>query len=163
MKYKSPLIVVEDISISRRFYEEVLNQKVILNFGANITFEGDFSLQTKQSWADFIHVTGNEVLRESKNFELYFEEERFDEFVERLKSYNVQYVHSVTLYSWGQRAIRFYDPDMHIIEVGEKMEAVVRRFIGQGLSVEETAQRTELPIEFVKAYIIEEKSEKECI
>jgi len=43
MKYKQPLVVVDDISVSRRFYEEVLNQNVILDFGANITFAGDFA------------------------------------------------------------------------------------------------------------------------
>lgn len=53
-------------------------------------------------------------------------------------------------YPWGQRVIRFYDPDMHIIEVGEPMENVVKRFIDQGLSVEETSKRTQHPIEFVK-------------
>jgi len=25
---------------------------------------------------------------------------------------------------WGQRVIRFYDPDMHIVEVGESLESV---------------------------------------
>ncbi|MEW9121058.1 MAG: hypothetical protein AB2421_00005 [Thermotaleaceae bacterium] len=50
----------------------------------------------------------------------------------------------------GQRVIRFYDPDMHIIEVGESMETVVKGFIKQGLSIEETAERTQHPIEFVK-------------
>jgi hypothetical protein len=39
---------------------------------------------------------------------------------------------------------------MHIIEIGESMVSVVKRFLNQGLSVEETAQRTQHPIEFVK-------------
>ena len=55
MKFKSPLIVVSDIVAVRKFYEGVLNQKVILDFGANITFEGDFSLQSKETWIKFIH------------------------------------------------------------------------------------------------------------
>lgn len=151
MKYKLPLIVVDDISISRKFYEEVLNQKVILDFGANITFAGDFALQSKESWVNFIHKTEHEVLSKTNNFELYFEEEQFDEFAQRLKSFEIQYVHDVVEYPWGQRVIRFYDPDMHIVEVGESMETVVKRFISQGLSVEETAERTQHPIEFVKS------------
>lgn len=36
------------------------------------------------------------------------------------------------------------------IEVGESMETVVKRFIGQRLSIEETAERTQHPIEFVR-------------
>jgi hypothetical protein len=46
--------------------------------------------------------------------------------------------------------MRFYDPDMHIIEVGESMESVARRFLRKGLSVEETAKRILMPEEFVK-------------
>lgn len=150
MKFKLPLIVVTDMEISRNFYEQVLNQKVIMDFGANITFEGAFSLQTKDTWVDFIRKTEKDVLKKPDNFELYFEEEQFEEFVERLKSYQINYVHEVIEYPWGQRVIRFYDPDMHMIEVGESMETVVKRFIGQGLSIEETAERTQHPIEFVK-------------
>lgn len=150
MKYKLPLIVVYDMAVSRKFYQDVLNQKVVLDFGANITFDGEFSLQTKSTWVEFIYKTENDIISKPDNFELYFEEEHFDEFVERLKSFEIQYLHNVTQYPWGQRVIRFYDPDMHIIEVGESMETVVKRFIGQGLSVEETAERTQHPIEFIR-------------
>lgn len=50
---------------------------------------------------------------------------------------------------WGQRVIRFYDPDKHIIAVGEKLDAVVLRFIEQGLSPEQTAVRMDIPLNFV--------------
>ncbi len=33
MKFKMPLIVVKDMVLSRKFYEEVLNQKVEMDFG----------------------------------------------------------------------------------------------------------------------------------
>jgi catechol 2,3-dioxygenase-like lactoylglutathione lyase family enzyme len=154
MKFKLPLIVVNDIEASRRFYEDVLHQKVILDFGANITFEGEFSLQSKASWAEFINKPENEIVSKPDNFELYFEEDRFDKFVERLKSFEITYLHNVVEYPWGQRVIRFYDPDMNIIEVGESMENVVRRFIEQGFSIEETAERTQHPIEFVKRCLV---------
>lgn len=150
MRFKCPLIVVKDIGISRKFYEEILEQKVILDFGANITFAGDFSLQSKATWADFISKSEDEILAGSNCFELYFEEEQFDEFVEKLRSRTIRYVHDVKEYPWGQRVIRFYDPDLHIIEIGESMENVVRRFIGQGMSVEEVANRTQHPLEFVR-------------
>jgi len=151
MNFKMPLIVVTDMAVSRKFYEEVLNQKVEMDFGANITFKKAFSLQTKDSWVSFIRKTEQDVLSKPNNFELYFEEEQFEEFVERLKSFEINYVHDVIEYPWGQRVIRFYDPDMHMIEVGESMETVVKRFIEQGLSVQETAERTQHTIEFVKS------------
>ena len=149
MKYKLPLIVVEDMERSRKFYEDVLGQKVILDFGANITFAGDFSLQMKESWREFVGEYGDTIIFRSNNFELYFEEKHFDEFVKRLEIYDIEKIHDVKEYPWGQRVIRFYDPDEHIIEVGESMVNVVMRFIDQGLSIEETAERTQHPLEFV--------------
>ncbi len=35
-------------------------------------------------------------------------------------------------HSWGQRVIRFYDLDGHLIEVGESMAMVIRRFFRGG-------------------------------
>ena len=81
--------------------------------------------------------------------ELYFEEDDMDAFCNHLKSFDICYVHELYEHRWGQRVIRFYDPDKHIIEVGEKLEAVVLRFIEQGLSPEQTAVRMDIPLEFV--------------
>jgi len=121
------------------------------DFGANVTFEAGFSLQSKDRWAEFIGKSTAEIIERSHSFELYFEEEEFDGFVDKLKTYLIQYVHDVKEYPWGQRVVRIYDPDLHIIEVGESMVSVARRFVGEGMSIEETAQRTQYPVDFVKA------------
>lgn len=149
MKFTCPLIAVNDIEVSKKFYQEVLHQKVILDFGANVTFEGNFALQA--NFAELVGFNKNDMVQGSKNFELYFEEEDLDSFVKHLKKCPaIEYVHDVKEYEWGQRVIRFYDPDMHMIEIGESMEYVVKRFLKQGLSVEETAKRTMHPVEFVR-------------
>ncbi|MFL0198595.1 VOC family protein [Clostridium sp. WILCCON 0269] len=151
MKFKCPLIVVNNIEVARNFYENVLNQKVKYDFGENIVYEGNFSIQLKSHFADMITINRNDIVMKSNSFELYFEEENIDRFVERLENINgIQYIHKLIEHPWGQRVIRFYDPDMHIIEVGESMESVVKRFLNEGLSVEETAKRTQHPIEFVR-------------
>ena len=54
MKLQCPMLVVSDLAASRAFYETLLAQEVILDFGANITFNGGFSLQTEESWLQFI-------------------------------------------------------------------------------------------------------------
>ena len=63
---------------------------------------------------------------------------------------DIEYVHPVKEHSWGQRVVRFYDPDKHIIEVGENMKTVCRRFLDSGMSLEQTAERMDVPVEFVK-------------
>ena len=55
--------------------------------------------------------------------ELYFEEADIEGFFERLERYypEVQYVNRLMTHSWGQKVIRFYDPDGNLIEVGTPM------------------------------------------
>ena len=149
MKFSCSVIAVKDIEISKKFYETVLNQKIISDFGINVTFEGDFALQ--QGYSEMIGIPKNEVKQKSNNFEMYFEEENFDDFLEKLKTIKeINYVHDVKKHEWGQRVVRFYDPDEHIIEVGETMENVAKQFFNEGLSIEEISEKTMLPIEFLK-------------
>ena len=151
MRFAGPLIVVHDIGISRAFYEEVLGQKVGYDLGENVSFEGGFAIHLRSHFADLIGVDADDIIRGSKNAELYFEEDDLDAFLERLKGMDsVKYVHGLIEQPWGQRAVRLYDPDLHIIEVGEPMESVARRFLGRGFSVEETARRISMPEEFVR-------------
>ena len=49
-----------------------------------------------------------------------------------------EYVHPIMEHSWGQRVVRFYDPDKHIIEVGESMKVVCKRFLDSGMTVSYT-------------------------
>lgn len=152
MKFLNPLIVVSNMEKSKLFYYEVLGLKVIEDFGANATLTGGIALQTKDSWSDFIHKKDSEIVFGGNESELYFEEDDFDSFIKRLNNMrDINYVHSMVEHSWGQRVVRFYDPDKHIIEVGENIIKVVRRFLDSGLSIEETAIRMDVPLDYVKS------------
>lgn len=150
MKLQCPMLVVSDLAASRAFYETLLGQKVILDFGANITFNGGFALQTEESWLQFIGKPSSVLKKKPHDMELYFETESFDSFLQQLGTQTVELVHLVQDMPWGQRLIRFYDPDGHIIEVGESMQTVICRFLRQGMSAEEVAQKSQHPIEFVR-------------
>jgi uncharacterized glyoxalase superfamily protein PhnB len=51
---------------------------------------------------------------------LYFETNQLDAAFARLKN-KVRLVHPIERQSWGQRVFRFYDPDGHVIEIGEPL------------------------------------------
>lgn len=150
VKYVSTLLAVGDMAASKRFYHGVLGLDVISDFGANITLTGGISLQTLDTWKEFIG--GKDVKLRSNAVELYFEETDFDTFTERLRSFNIEYVHDVKEHGWGQRVVRFYDPDGHIIEVGEAMEMVVKRFRDSGMTDEQVAERMDVPLEYVRGF-----------
>ena len=155
MKYNGVLIAVSDMENSRRFYRDVLGLKVVEDFGANVTLEGGIFLQTLDTWKTFIQ--SDQIVLPNHAGELYFEEEDLDAFLENLKQFDICYVHPLFEHRWGQRVVRFYDPDRHIIEVGEKLDAVILRFMEQGLTAEETAVRMDIPVDFVTACLKKEQ------
>lgn len=149
MRYKSTLILSKDIERSKQFYRDVLGLKVVADYGANVTLDGGVVLQTSDTWKAFIKT--DDIVLPNNAGELYFEEEDMENFCNHLRSFDISYVHDLFEHRWGQRVVRFYDPDKHIIEVGEPLDAVVLQSMEQGLSAEETAIRMDIPIDFVLA------------
>ena len=156
VKFKNPLLVVTDMERSKAFCREVMGLRVIMDFGANVTLTGGVCLQTKESWLELIQAEkSRQAVRDGVVFggldaELYFEEDDFDAFIEKAEKLGfLEYVHPAVEHPWGQRVVRFYDPDRHVIEVGEKMETVCRRFLDAGMTAQEIAERMNVPIKFV--------------
>ncbi len=152
MKFSGPLIVVSDMKKSKLFYSKVVGLDVILDFGANVTLTGGIVLQTKNSWTGLIHKSKNEIFFGGNDSELYFEEDDFDNFILKLRQISdICYVHPVIEHSLGQRVVRFYNPDKHIIEVGENLNKVVRKFLNKGMSIENIATKMDVSIDYVKS------------
>jgi len=148
MQYQGTLIAVSDMEKAKQFYETVMEQKVIMDLGVHVAF-GGFSLQS-----NYAELVGADLPGKTQpnNFQLYFEVEDLDYWQNKISSTEgIEFIHKAKEYPWGQRVIRFYDYDKFIVEVAESMASVAKRFLAQGLSVEETAERTMYPVEFVKS------------
>ena len=147
------LFAVKDIKCARAFYEELFNLTVVDDFGRNIVFDCGLSLQQDFDW--LTGISKNDMKNKENNCEIVFEEEHFDNFVLRLKLRNdITLLHDVIEHSWGQRVIRFYDLDNHLIEVGEQMKAVVERFQHGGLSLEKIAMKMEVTADDVQRMLL---------
>ena len=124
--------------------------EVAADFGANVTLTGGIALQTVDSWTRLIQKDIRDLTFGHNTGELYFETRDFDGFLQRLDARSdVALVHPAVEHPWGQRAIRFYDPDCHMIEVGEDMVQVTGRFRDQGMSPTEIARRMDVPEDYV--------------
>jgi Glyoxalase/Bleomycin resistance protein/Dioxygenase superfamily. len=152
MKYVCSLIVVKDVQRSRYFYEK-LGQKVKYDFGENIEFDGGFAIHLEEHYEKLLGIGQNNIQNKSNNFELYFETEEIGRVFDEMKEVGVEFIHEVREQPWGQRVMRFYDTDYHIIEVGESMESVAIRYFQSGMTVEDICKRTSLPGEFVRKAI----------
>lgn len=120
MKLKNVLIVVKDIERAKRFYHDLFGLEPVLDNGGNMILTCGLVLQEEKYWKEFL---GREVIPENNSCELYFEEADLEGFVKKLEDYypDVKYVNRLMTHSWGQKVIRFYDPDGNLIEVGTPM------------------------------------------
>ena len=145
MKYVCVVISVADINAARKFYEDLFGLEVYQDYGRNIAFTCGLALQQDFDW--LVNIPKEKVLKKSNNAEVVFEEQNFDGFLNKLKEYpDIEYLGEVIEHSWGQRAIRFYDLDGHLIEVGEDMKMVIKRFLNTGMSMEEVSERMDVSI-----------------
>ena len=117
MKLKNILIVVKDIEKSKKFYHDLFGLEVILDNDGNVILTEGLVLQAEKYWTEFLE---RETIPENNASELYFEESDIEGFIEKLEKYypEVKYLNRLMTHSWGQKVIRFYDPDGNLIEVG---------------------------------------------
>lgn len=121
MKLKNVLIVVNDIEKSVVFYQELFGLEPVLQNEGNVIMTEGLVLQDRKIWEKFVD---RDVVYKNNAEELYFEDYDLEAFQDKLdKSYfEIEYVNRLMTYPWGQKVIRIYDLDKHLIEIGECME-----------------------------------------
>ena len=122
MKLKNVLIAVRDMEKAKRFYHDLFGLDVVLDNDGNVILTEGLVLQDARIWREFL---GREIVWEHHAAELYFEEMDIEAFAEKLERVypEIRYVNRLTTHSWGQKVIRFYDPDGNLLEVGTPASA----------------------------------------
>lgn len=117
MRLKNVLIAVNDMERAVRFYRELFGLEVILDQDGNVIMSEGLVLQDAKIWSDFLKKL---LIPENHMTELYFEESDLEGFVKKLEDsdFEIRYVNELMEHSWGQKVVRFYDPDGNLIEVG---------------------------------------------
>ena len=139
MKAFTTVLSVAEIHAARAFYEDLFGLELYQDYGRNLTFTCGLSLQQDFHW--LTGLSRAQIHPQPNNMELAFETEDLDGFLQKLRAYpHLQTLGGVVEHPWGQRVIRFYDLDGHLIEVGESMKLVIRRFQAAGMTPEEIAR-----------------------
>ena len=118
MKLKNIVIVVKDVERSKQFYKELFGLDVILDQEGNVILTEGLVLQDAKVWEQAI---GQDVVWKNHASEPYFDETDLELFLEKLQKYERE----IQILSWpeaaegARRAVRLYDPDGNMIEVGE--------------------------------------------
>jgi catechol 2,3-dioxygenase-like lactoylglutathione lyase family enzyme len=154
-QFQAFVVFVKDVKASRDFYEGLLGQKVMMDHGPNVGFEGGFAIWEVNHAFEIVYQrqpeSGDPLGRE--NFELYFEAADIDVVWQQLSDARVDVVHPIREQPWGQRVFRVHDPDGHVVEIGEPMPVVIMRYSEQGMDQAAIAERTSMPLEVVEMII----------
>ncbi len=126
MKLKNILIVVTDMERSKKFYHDLFGLEVLMDYDGNVILTEGLVLQEKKIWERLI---GKEAVSGDGDAELYFEENDMEGFLEKLSAYGepIRFLNPLMEHDWGRKVVRIYDPDGHVIEIGESMAFVEKR------------------------------------
>lgn len=151
MKFSTTLLAVRDMEKSLAFYKALFDQDVICDLGWNKMLTCGLTLQLH--FDKLCEFPEEKMLFKSHNMELYFETEDMDAFMRLLAEHpEVECLHGLKQYPWCQRVIRIFDPDGHLIEIGESMQSIAFREFSNGHSAQETAEIIQHPLPLVQQW-----------
>ncbi len=122
VKFVNTIVFVKNISLSKRFYIELLGLHVLEDYGTIVIFEDHFVIHNSRNLIKTVFKKDrlfSKFKQGSKNLLIYFECDHLEDAFERIKDGNVKFIHEIEKQAWGQNVFRFYDPDNHIVEIGE--------------------------------------------
>lgn len=151
MKFHSTVLFVKNIEKSKEFYTRFLGLSIEHDFGKNVILSSGLTLWEIQSEHLISQKLNTKV--DSNKFELCFEDADIENIFYKLKDADVKFLHEIKTEPWGQRTCRFYDPDGHLIEIGEPLEVFVNNMSKNGLNESQISQNTGIPLETVKNII----------
>ena len=152
--FHSTVLITARFEEMKRFYTELLGQTVRLDFGNCITLACALTLwELREGYVLSGAMKSQGVRSGNGSLEICFETENFETEVARVKAEGVSLVHDVAEETWGQRTLRFYDPDDNIVELGESIPCFCRRLHAEGLNAVEVAQKTGVSSEAVELYL----------
>jgi catechol 2,3-dioxygenase-like lactoylglutathione lyase family enzyme len=115
------IVFVRDISVSKDFYKTIVGLKVEKEYETVVFFENHFIIHDRREIIKT--VFGENPLSNKKqgrkNILIYFETDDIESAYQQIIRNKVTLIHPVIKQDWGQQVFRFYDPDNHIIEIGE--------------------------------------------
>lgn len=150
IRFTSVVLFSDDVPRLRDIYRDLFGLTIALDLGGLVTFDGGISIWETADVRAMVYGGLDPSPVERPGQELYFETDAIETFAAGLGE-RVRLAHPLETAPWAQQAIRFYDPDGNLIEVGEAMDAVARRLAADGLSPEKVAARTLMPPAFVAA------------
>lgn len=119
IQFRHSIALVKDIKESRHFYEDIIGLKVIKDYDTIIQFQDNFIIHTADLFYEYIKKPYHGENMGHDNVDFYFTTDDLSGVQEKFKKAKVTFIHEIRQHDWGEKVIRVYDPDGHILEFGD--------------------------------------------
>lgn len=119
IRFRNGIALVQDIAESKHFYVDILGLTIKREFDTYIQFEGDFAIHDAKLFYGYINKPYQGEKMGHDNVDFYFTTSDLEEALQKLKDGKVTFIHEIHQCEWGEKVIRVYDPDGHIVEIGD--------------------------------------------
>jgi catechol 2,3-dioxygenase-like lactoylglutathione lyase family enzyme len=113
----SSIILTKNMERAIRFYREVLGLELQKQFETVAFFQDGLVIHDEAVYLNYIG--GSDPSAAGFKAVYYYIASDIDETARLLQEKNVEFIHRVEEQSWGERVIRFCDPDGNVIEIGD--------------------------------------------
>ena len=122
VQFANTIVFVKDIEASKRFYTDIVGLNALDDYGTIVFFENRFVIHNAQSITHTVFKQDDPAAKDQqgrKNILIYLESDTLEETYETIANAGAKIIHGIEKQAWGQRVFRFYDPDGHMVEIGE--------------------------------------------
>jgi catechol 2,3-dioxygenase-like lactoylglutathione lyase family enzyme len=121
--FYNTIVLVKDLKQSKEFYAKILGLKVESEYETILFFENHFVIHDGNALLDTIYSKkpAFNFRKGNRNIDIYLETDDIEGSYNDIAKSKTRIIHGIKEQAWGQKVFRFYDPDRHIVEIGEAM------------------------------------------
>ena len=125
ISFAHTIICSNDLAKSKQFYCEALGMAVSVDYGLCFTLTGDaIMIHDAKAFSQNIFKKLKRQYQKKPgkgNLNLYFETDQLQDLYDSVKQRGYTLIHGIQMQPWNQKVFRVYDPDGHIVEIGEPL------------------------------------------
>jgi len=119
IRFRNAIALVRDIKISKTFFADTLGIPIVQDTESYVLFEGHFAIHSAELFYEYIEKPYDGEKMGRDNLDLYFTTSNLAAMQEKLTRAGVTFIHGIRKCAWGESVLRIYDPDGHIVEIGD--------------------------------------------
>ncbi|HDQ07170.1 MAG TPA: hypothetical protein ENN44_00045 [Methanoculleus sp.] len=142
--FRGCVLFVTDIARSRDIYEKCFGQVPEVETALMVAYNGGLAIWDAEYartvlYGDPMAGMGTATRHGA---EIWFECDDLAPCLHAVAGAGLTFLHPVREEAWGQMTFRCFDPDGHLIEVGETVAGFIGRMYREGMSVAAIAEKT---------------------